>query len=146
MPQTYTAISALLKTKLEGLQDGDGNPIFYAVYDYKENEFQGYPVATIAEKAGEGEVIDNHRNERDFIFEIRLWQEIGTRTKAQAATLMRSCVDAVMASFDQDINLNGSVARVRVVPVEFDFNASEAPHDFAVFLVRVVDLVYNYPV
>lgn len=144
MPQSYTAIIAMLKAKIEGIQDTNSDPIFVQVFDYGANEFTGYPVAVITDKAGEGVEIDNHRNERDYIFEIKLYQEQGQRTPQQAAQIMRSCVDAVMQSFDQDLNLTGRVARVRVVPVAFDYTASETPTNFATFVIHVVDMVNNF--
>lgn len=142
--QTYTAVMALIKAKLEAIVDGNDETILKAVYDYNIGTPSGYPIAVIQDRAGEGSMIDTHRNERMFEFDIVLYQEIGEKTQDEAATLMRTAVDAVLEAFDEDRNLSENVARVQVVPVSFDYTTQNGPHAFATFNIRVVDVVDNY--
>src|SRR3972149_5971178 len=103
MTQTYANLIGLLKTKLEGLLDDDDNAIFKNVYAY----------AVILDKGGAGQVIDTQRIERAFTFDIFLYQEQSKagKTKSEAATNLRTVVDHVIQSFDQDPQVGGVVVR-----------------------------------
>jgi len=146
MTQTYVNLIGLLKTKLEGLLDDDDNAIFKKVYAYGENEFEGYPCAVILDKGGAGQVIDTQRIERAFTFDIFLYQEQSKagKTKSEAATNLRTVVDHVIQSFDQDPQLGGIVMRVIVVDVSLDFTSRNGTFNFARFTVQLNDLVNNY--
>lgn len=146
MPNTYTAISDKIKSMLEGLEASPGVPLFEQVLQHGEAEFDGYPAAVILDRAGNGQVIDTHRNERDFVFRILLYQEMNAagKTKAEAAAKMRACVDAVMQLFDKNGNMDETVARTRVVPVSFDFTPTTGAFVFATFDLAAVDFVDNF--
>lgn len=146
MPNTYANIIAKIKAMLQALEESPGVPLFGQILDYGEAEFTAYPAAVILDRAGNGEVIDTHRNEREFIFRILLYQEQSAagKTKAEAAAKMRACVDAVMAKFDQNINMDGVVARVRVIPVAFEYTQRTGTFNFATIDLVAVDLVNNY--
>jgi hypothetical protein len=146
MSQTYTNLISKLKAKLEALKDGNDVAIFKNVFDYAEGDFSGYPSATIVEKGGAGQTIDTHRTERAFTFEITLYQEQSQagKTKSEAATIMRSIVDQVIQSFDEDPQLGGEVMRVVVVDVVLDFAVKQGTFNFARFTVQCNDLVNTH--
>lgn len=147
MPQTYTAIIAKLKTVLEGILQAPAKPLFGEVHDYAEGNFETYPAAVIFERTGDGVEIDTHRNERNWTFRIILYQEQSSvgKTKSEAAANMRLCVDKVLQTFDENRNLDGLVARVKVVPVALDFSPRTGKFTFATIDITLVDLVNNYP-
>ena len=146
MSQTYTNLISKLKTKFEGLKDGDNVAIFKAVYDHAEGDFSGYPCAVIVDKGGAGQIIDTQRIERAFTFEVSLYQEQSqaAKTKAEAATIMRSIVDQVIQSFDEDTQLGGEVMRVIVVDVVLDFTIKQGTFNFARFTIQCNDLVNSH--
>ena len=146
MAQSYTSLIALLKTKLEGLLDVNDEPIFKQVYPYAENEFSGFPCAVIVDKGGSGQVIDTSRIERAFTFEISLYQEQSQagKSKSEAAVSLRTVVDRVIQSFDQDPQLGSNVMRVIVVDVSVDFSSRSGTFNFAKFTVQLNDLVNSY--
>lgn len=146
MRQTYTNLISKLKTKLEGITDTEGETVLYEVLDYKGAEMTGYPTALIIDKAGEGSLIDTHRNERIFAFDIILYQEQSSagKTKQEATTAMRSTVDSIIESFDSDPTLSGEVKYIKIIPIEIDYTVEQGSFIFATFKVECVDLVNNY--
>lgn len=145
MAQTLTEVIALIETKLKSLKNGTA-PIFGDVFKYTDGDFKKFPVALIAEAGGKGEVIDTHRNQRTYNFEIKLYQEqsIAGKSKEEAATIMRSAADAILTAFDQDKDLGGEVDIVRVVEFDTDFKVAAGTFNFATFRIDVVVLVHSY--
>jgi hypothetical protein len=146
--QTYDNLRTVIKTKLEAINDG-GSPaksILYEVHDFTEGQFQGYPSANIRISGGEGEFSDTARNQREFIFNIDLYQEVdeGGKTKEEATDAMVLAIDKIMEAFDTDVNLNGECAFTRVIPVILDTSIKSGAFLFATFEIHVVDLVNNY--
>lgn len=146
--QTYSNLISILKTKIQGIKDDNSVVIFDEVFDYGESNFSKYPAAVIIERAGTGDTIDTHRNERTFQFSIFLYQEMSNagKSKSEAAGVMRRAVDKVMEAFDIDPTLSSEVVKVEVVPVSIDFSVRQGVFIFAEFDIKIVALVNNYNV
>lgn len=142
---TFASIIALIKTKLEGLVDGNGKAIFREVYDYPEGEFSdGYPVAVVRDLSSSGEVMDTSRNERTFSFEVVLYEEMlegGAKNKKESTENLRAITDEVIKAFDADPQLSGNVMRVLVVEAEMDFTSRAGTFNFAKFIIEAKDFV-----
>jgi hypothetical protein len=145
MAQTLTEVIDLIETKLKALKNGTA-PIFGEVFKYDDGDFKKFPTALITESGGRGQVIDSHRNQRTYNFTIKLYQEQSQagKTKAEAATIMRSATDAVLLAFDADKDFSGEVDIVRVVEFDTDFKVAAGTFNFATFRVDVVVLVHSY--
>jgi len=146
--QTYDNLRAIIKTKLEGIMDS-GSPaktILHEVHDYTEGQFTGYPSANIRISGGEGDFSDTARNQREFIFNVDLYQEVDEsgKSKDEATDAMVLAIDKIMASFDTDVRLGGNCAFVKVIPVMLDTSVKSGVFLFATFEIHVVDLVNNY--
>ena len=146
--QTYDNLRAIIKTKLEGIMDS-GNPaktILHEVHDYTEGLFTGYPSANIRISGGEGDFSDTARNQREFIFNIDLYQEVDEsgKSKDEATDAMVLAIDKIMASFDTDVRLGENCAFVKVIPVMLDTTVRSGVFLFATFEIHIVDLVNNY--
>lgn len=149
MPNNYTTIIAKLKAMLAALDDGSGPSapkIFGEVFDYPDADFTKYPAACVYERTGSGQVMDTAHNEREFVFRIMMYQEQSKagKTKSEAAANMRACVDAVIKMFDQNVNLDGVVMRVKVIPVTFDFTSRTGTFNFATIDLVATDFVQTY--
>ena len=148
--KSYTDLNKVISDKLKALQIG-GVTVFDSVYSSPEAEPTGFPCAYVLDSSGEGAILDTARNEREWLFEINLKQEMSRAGKDPeiAAILMRKIVDAVIEMFDQDPQLKvltvSQCMKTKVVPVMFDYTVQEQPFIFAKFILSVVDLVSNYP-
>lgn len=146
--QTYDNLRKVLKAKLSGLTDGKipSKTILHSVYDYTEGDFTGYPSANIRIAGGNGETADTSRNQREFIFNIDLYQEvdISGKTKEEATDAMVLAIDKIIEAFDTDIDLGGQCAYVNVIPVLLDTTIRSGVFLFATFEIHIVDLVNNY--
>jgi len=146
--QTYNNLRGVLKTKLSALVDSGTPPktILHAVYDYTEGDFTGYPSANIRISGGGGEIADTSRNQREFTFNIDLYQEVDKsgKTKQEATDAMVLAIDKIIESFDTDIDLSGECAFVRVIPVLLDTTIRSGVFLFATFEIHIIDLVDNY--
>ena len=147
MIETYTGLKSVIITKLSALQIG-GEDAFVAVYTVNPVKPTGYPYAMVIESAGEGEIIDTDRNERIIEFKVRLYQEVGTKTPAEASAIRLAITDAVMAMFDQDPQLTVadviSVMKVNVTPIEFEEITKDRPIFSSEFVIQCIVLVNNY--
>lgn len=145
MKTTLVEIKALIKTKIESIQE-DGNSIFGEVVDYAKGDFTGYPAVIIRSTGGVGEYIDTARNERTFSFTIDLFQEQSEegKSKEQASDIMENAVDKILEAFDQDKTLGNEVQTVEVVEMRFDFDNRKGTYNFASFDVNCVVVVNNF--
>jgi len=146
MATTLKDVTALIKTKIEGLKDGSGDVIFQNVYDYPKGDFETYPVAVIIPTLAEGGIVTTKQNKRTFKFDVSLYQENtpAGRTSEQATDAMITAIDSFILAFDQDKNLNYQVSYVQVVKIDFSFRAQQGPFIFAVFQVECEVVVQNY--
>lgn len=147
MIETYTGLKTVIVNKLNALQIA-GSDAFVDVYTVNPTKPTGYPYAIVVESAGDGEIIDTDRNERVIEFKVRLYQEVGTKTPAQASTIRLSITDAVMAMFDQDPQLTVSdvisVMKVNVTPIEFEEITKDRAVFTSEFIIQCVVLTNNY--
>lgn len=146
MATTLKSIRDLIKKKIEGLKDSNGDTIFQLVADYAKGSFESYPVAVILPVSVEGKLISTKQNVRMFNFEVTFYQENTPegRTAEQANTAMTTAVDAFIQAFDQDKNLNYAVDYIKVVKMDFKFKAPNGPFVFATFQVECEVVVQNY--
>lgn len=146
--KSYASLNAVIATKVDSLKDINNVKIFANVYNNPNAKPNGYPCAFVVDRAGEGDILDTARNEREWQFEITVLQEVGTRTSDEALDIMRTIVDRLVTMFDQDpqIEVSGvqQCMRAKVVPLEFDYIIKEQPFLKAVFVVACVDLVSNF--
>lgn len=144
--QTYYNLRSVIKTKLQGLNDDDGDDLLVDVLDYGEGQFTGYPSATLLVSVGDGEPRDTARNERVFEFNLNLYEEYSEKgkTKQEATDSMIKAIDKVMEAFDTDNNLSGNVISVEVIPLVLDVAVKSGVFLFATFKIRCHDLVNNY--
>lgn len=147
--KTYTELKSVIKTKLEAIKGSDDTKLFSAVYGLAETEVAGYPCAFIIEQAGKGDIIDTHRNKREWQFEITIFQEIGNKTPEQAQTALLDAVDRVLTTFDEDPYLiddsnEEQVEYITVVPAEFEYEAGNGAHHMCKLRVACVNLVNRY--
>lgn len=143
---TLKTIRDLIKTKVEGLKDSDGNIIFQNVYDYAKGDFTTYPTAVILPTEAEGEIMTTKQNKRLFKFEVSMYQEQtpAGKTAQEVNDLMTTAIDKFIEAFDQDKNLGFQVDYVNVVKMAFSFRAQTGPFVFAKFEVEAQVLVQNY--
>lgn len=148
--KTYVGYKNILIEKLKALVGNDGTTLFAGVYGVEETQPEGYPCAFVIERVGKGQIVDTHRNEREWQFSIVVHQSIGkNRTPEQAYTALLDAVDRVITTFDRDPMLNDSNGQaqckwVRVVPLEFEYANREGAVHRALTTIAVVDLVNRY--
>lgn len=147
--KTYAGYKTLLLEKMTNLLGIDGGSLFAGVYGVEETEVAGYPCCFVIERVGKGQLIDTHRNEREWQYSVVVHQAIGNRTPEQAYTALIDSVDRVVTSFDQDPMLAdsqgfGRCKWVRVMPVQFEYGTQESAVHRALLTVAVVDLVNRY--
>jgi len=149
MSKSYTTLKAILIGKLQALNGVDATKLFDAVYGVRETEPAGFPSCYVLEKTGGGQILDTHRNEREWQFDIIIYQEIGKKTPETAYDALLDATDRVITMFDQDPMLLDGTGQaqakwVRVVPTEFEWaNEATAVHT-AILTVSVVDIVNRY--
>jgi hypothetical protein len=136
---TYTP---LIQSKLEAIEESEGVPFFVEVRYGHKKDFQGFPTAEFFKKAGSGETLDTHRNERQWQYTLILVYEFkGQTTHEEAENLMDTAVDKVMEAFDTDDTLSGNCMKLEVVPVQFYDILLEEPFVFAEFTITITDFV-----
>ncbi len=147
MKTTMADIRDLIVTKLQGLDNLRGDPLFGEVFDYAQGDFKKYPVAVVLPTGGStGSGVDTHRIERTFSFQVTLYQEQtqAGKTKDEANNIMTEAVDKVIVAFDQDPDLGGELQIVRVVKMDFSFKVAAGTFSFATFQIDCVVIVPNY--
>ena len=151
--KSYAGLKAIIVTKLTALMGGDTptpTALFAGVYGVTETEPTGYPACYVVEKTGGGQILDTHRNEREWQFEVQIQVAIAkNRTPEDAYAALLDAVDRVIESFDQDpmlldVNSQEQCKWVRVVPVEFVFGTQDTAFHRATLTVAVVDIVNRF--
>jgi len=147
MLENYTNLKAVIISKLTALTIG-GVTVFKGVYTTNETKPVGYPCACVIETVGEGIQLDTARNERVLQFKIKLAQELGIKTPAQASTIRLTITDKVMKMFDEDPQLvdsgADSVVRVNIAPIDFDEITKDRPIFESTFLINCTIIVNSY--
>lgn len=80
-----------------------------------------YPFASVTISSLEGRFGDTQRNERTYIFNIRVYQERVKVGNEKAERLIREMADEIMTLFDNNTTLDGMVKFVRPVSANFDY-------------------------
>ena len=128
-----------------------GAQLFAGVYGVNETEPDGYPAAFVVENLGGGEILDTHRNQREWQFDIILHVQIGeNRTPEEAYDALLDAVDRVIEDFDTDPMLLDSNSQaqcqyVRVIPAEFEFGIQDSAFHRATLTIAVLDVVNRQP-
>lgn len=143
------AIREIVADKIRALVDGNNDPVFQNVYEYPNGPagLDKYPSVVVLPTGGsQGEVKDTGRTLRTFSFEVYIYQEQtpAGKTKEEATEVMTKAIDYILIDFDRDNNLNFEISRMRVVKMEFDFNAQNGPYYIAKLTVDCEVLVQNY--
>ncbi len=150
MSKSYTSLKAILITKFQALDGSDETKLFDAVYGVRETKPEGYPSCYVIEKTGGGEILDTHRNEREWQFDVIIYQEIGKKTPEQAYAVLLDATDRLIELLDQDPMLLDAQGEaqckwVKVVPMEFEFGNQDTAFHQTVLTVAIVDLVNRFP-
>lgn len=155
LAKSYTNYKAIVIAKLKGITIPVGEdpvvnePIFADVLGTNSVSEQGYPLAYVLEKTGGGNILDTHRNEREWQFDIVIHQEIGNKTAEEAYEALLDASDRVIQSFDEDPMLRDENGQqrckwVRVLPVGFEYASQETAIHRALLTVAIVDVVNRY--
>lgn len=107
-------IRAKIKAKLDA-QTGAGKPLKACYAEHRTN-FGGYPVATFEPSAVENDYETTTQNMRKYVFRIILWQETEKAGRGVALDILASLVDTLIADFDNDFTLGGTVDYCNAVP------------------------------
>lgn len=148
--KSYAGLKAIITEKLEALNGADDTKLFEHVYGVNETEPEGSPYCFVVEKTGGGTILDTHRNEREWQFDIFIQVEISeNRTPEQAYDALLDAADRTIQMFDQDPMLFDEHGQeqckwVRVVPAEFSFGTQDTGFHRAQLTVAVVDIVNRY--
>lgn len=149
-PKSYTGLKTIIVNKLADLQGGDSTDLFASVYGVNETQPAGYPVAYVIENTGDGHILDTHRNQREWQFNVIIQVQIGSnRTPEQAYAALLDAVDRVITDFDTDPTLLDDDSQtqcmyVRVVPMQFEFGIRDAGFHSAMLTVAILDVVNRY--
>lgn len=149
--KSYTGLKTIVVDKLTALVGADATALFAGVYGVNETQPAGYPAVWVTERLGGGSILDTHRNEREWQFEVKIHVQITkNRTPEQAYDALLDAVDRVITSFDQDpllLDVHGlaQCQRVRVTPVDFQFGNQETAFHRAVLVVAILDVVNRHP-
>lgn len=147
--KSYAGYKAVLIEKISALTGIDGGTLFAGVYGVNEPASDGYPACWVLEKTGSGQILDTHRNEREWQFSIIIHQEIGERTPEEAYAALLDAADRVIKSFDRDPMLLDahSQARckwIRVIPLNFEYTQEATSAQRANLTAAIVDVVNRY--
>ncbi len=77
------------------------------IFDHAKQDFDGYPAVTVFAAEGAGRFADTVRNERHYIFSVRVWQERLKQGPENSESLMRTIVDDLISIFDAAPYLDG---------------------------------------
>lgn len=148
--KSYFGLKTIVMDKLEALEESMGVALFSGVYGNHTVTPAGYPCVFVIEKTGGGKILDTHRNEREWQFELTIQVQVGSnRTTDEAWDALLQTVDKVIEAFDQDPMLFDEHGQeqckwVRVVPADFQFGLENGAFHGAVISVGIVDLVNRY--
>ena len=149
--KSYLGLKTIVINKLTALQGGDATALFAGVYGVNETEPAGYPACWVVEHLGGGNILDTHRNQREWQFDVIIHVQVGTsRTPEQAYDALLDAVDRVITSFDEDpmlldVNSQAQCQRVQVVPIDFQFGIQDSAFHRAVLTVAILDVVNRQP-
>ena len=151
--KSYTNLKAVLIGKIEALMDAQTptpDTLFDHVYGVAETQPEGDPVCFVIEKTGGGQLLDTHRNQREWQFDIVIDVKIDRgRTPEAAYEALLDATDRVIQMLDEDpmlLDENGlnQCMWTKVVPVTFEWGLQDTSFHRARLTVGIVDVVNRY--
>lgn len=97
-------ISNKIKAELDTLK-GTNKPLVN-VYDYHTLENTWYPYVSFEAVELTGEIRDTCNNQRTIIYDLYIFQEIGTSGRQTATQIIYKAMDDIMDLFDKDYTLD----------------------------------------
>ena len=97
-------ISNKIKAELDTLK-GTNKPLVN-VYDYHTLENTWYPYVSFEAVELTGEIRDTCNNQRTIIYDLYIFQEIGTNGRQTATQIIYKAMDDIMDLFDKDYTLD----------------------------------------
>lgn len=94
------------------------------VYDYEEAEPSGYPCATVTPADQNASFADTSRNERHYIFSIKVKQERTSQGANKSENIMRGLVDSLVSTFDANYNLNNACNFAHPIPSRWFYQSA----------------------
>ena len=95
------------------------------VYDYALSSFDGFPAITVTPlEDPDPSFADTSRNQRNYSFAIRVYQERLEQGESDSERLMRTLIDDLIAIFDADIYLNTTLQGIgyaKPIPSRWSF-------------------------
>ncbi len=149
--KSYANLKAIVIAKLQALEGADATKLFAEVYGVNETEPEGYPAAWVTENVGGGEILDTHRNQREWQFDVTIHVLLSeSRTPEETYVALLDAVDRVITSFDTDpllldFNDVAQCQRVQVVPLEFEEGLQDTAFHRAVLTIAILDVVNRQP-
>lgn len=107
---TFQVIRPLILTKLQSISD-----IQFADDKHSSN-LTGFPAATFEPSGNENIYLTNAENQRKYIFDIIIHQEITKAGRDEAIRILGETVDAVITAFDIDYRLTNNVDFCMALP------------------------------
>ena len=147
--KSYLGYKSILVEKIKALTGIDGGKLFVDVLDVNEDNKEGYPVCWVLEQTGKGQILDTHRNEREWQFAIVIHQEVKQKDRRDAYMALVDAADRVIKAIDEDPMLADPHGQarckfVKVMPAFFEYAAEELPLHKALLEVAIVDIVNRY--
>ena len=147
--RNFAGYKNILIEKIKALTGNDGDTLFDEVYGVEKTDIETYPACFVIQRAGRGELIDTHRNQREWEFAIVIHQEIGQRSPDTAYEALVDATDRVIKMLDTDPMLadeNGQnqCKSVDVVSVNFEYAQREQAVHRSLIVVNVTQLVQRY--
>jgi len=78
------------------------------VYSYENPNLAGYPAACVVAVNVNDIWLDSMTNEREYVFKVRVYQEMEKTTPENADGIIDNLIDALMNKFASDYTLNGT--------------------------------------
>lgn len=140
MSTTYTTTAAAIKTKLETIK-GVGK-VLQNVYDYFEEQPDGFPVAMFEEEKRDNDYHATDENKSTFFYNVYVWTEMEKDGRSDAMTKLRAAADEVIRVFDNDQTLGGAVDFCRPVDETWgQFSTGKGEAKFVVFRLEIVKII-----
>lgn len=136
---SLVSIHAAIKAKLETLKPATLKEVYSSKINPLEKEFVDFPVAELVESGNEADYLSIKENMRVYPFEIYLYQEIEKAGGVdEAYGILRSVVDTVLDTFDNDQGLDGAADWVEPAISGFtDFQRRDKTIAMAIITIKV---------
>ncbi len=109
-------IAAIITAQTSYFQSG---AVF--LYEPEIKDINSDPFASIIPSGNESDYLTTSENKRQYSFVIRIFVERKSRTPAEAETVLRGAIDALLDAFDNDYTLTGTVLGCRATPSKWGY-------------------------